>query len=57
MLLHAAQFPIYDTFIGRTTCHVIVTTCLQQGRRRQLFDNVLPTGRETGRTASGTSWS
>ena len=42
--LYDAQFPIYDTFIGRTTCDAIATTRLQQGRLHRFFHNVLPSG-------------
>ena len=35
--LYDAQFPIYDTFIGRTTTDAIATTRLRQGRAEQLL--------------------
>jgi hypothetical protein len=40
--LYDAQFPIYDTFIGRTTCDAIATTRLQKGRLHRFFHTVLP---------------
>ena len=42
--LYDAQFPIYDTFIGRTTCDAIAATRLQQGRLNHFFHNLLPAG-------------
>ena len=42
--LYDAQFPIYDTFIGRTTCDAIATTRMQKGRLHSFFHNVLPAG-------------
>jgi hypothetical protein len=42
--LYDAQFPIYDTFIGRTTCDAIATTRLQNGRLHRFFHAVLPPG-------------
>ena len=55
--LYDAQFPLYDTFIGRTTTDAIAATRLRQGRVNNFFHNLLPVGLRTGRTASGTSWS
>jgi hypothetical protein len=40
--LYDAQFPIYDTFIGRTTCDAIATTRLQKGALHRFFHAVLP---------------
>jgi len=42
--LYDAQFPIYDTFIGRTTCDAIATTRMQQGRVNNFFHHLLPVG-------------
>jgi len=42
--LYDAQFPIYDTFIGRTTCDAIATTRLRKGRLHRVFHNILPSG-------------
>jgi hypothetical protein len=42
--LYDAQFPIYDTFIGRTTCDAIATMRMQKGRLYRFFHNVLPAG-------------
>jgi hypothetical protein len=40
--LYDAQFPIYDTFIGRTTCDAIATTRLRRGPLHRFFHAVLP---------------
>lgn len=42
--LYDAQFPIYDTFIGRTTCDAIAATRLRGGRVNNFFHNLLPAG-------------
>ena len=42
--LYDAQFPLYDTFIGRTTTDAIATTRLRQGRVHNFFHNLLPAG-------------
>jgi hypothetical protein len=42
--LYDAQFPLYDTFIGRTTTDAIAATRLRQGRLNSLFHNLLPAG-------------
>jgi hypothetical protein len=42
--LYDAQFPIYDTFIGRTTTDAIAATRMQQGRVNHFFHNLLPVG-------------
>jgi hypothetical protein len=42
--LYDAQFPLYDTFIGRTTTDAIATTRLLQGRLNNFFHNLLPPG-------------
>ncbi|HEV8638495.1 MAG TPA: Nramp family divalent metal transporter [Chloroflexota bacterium] len=39
-----AQFPIYDTFIGRTTCDAIAATRLRQGRLNAFMHRILPAG-------------
>jgi hypothetical protein len=40
--LFDAQFPIYDTFIGRTTCDAIATARLRPGRASAVMARVLP---------------
>ena len=40
--LYDAQFPIYDTFIGRTTCDAIATTRLRKGPLYRFFHGLLP---------------
>ena len=42
--LYDAQFPLYDTFIGRTTTDAIAATRLRQGRVNDFFHNLLPVG-------------
>ena len=42
--LYDAQFPLYDTFIGRTTTDAIAATRLRQGRVNNFFHNLLPVG-------------
>ena len=42
--LYDAQFPIYDTFIGRTTTDAIATTRLRQGPVNNFFHRLLPAG-------------
>jgi hypothetical protein len=42
--LYDAQFPLYDTFIGRTTTDAIAATRLRQGRLNNFFHNLLPVG-------------
>jgi len=42
--LYDAQFPIYDTFIGRTTTDAIAATRLRQGRVNNFFHHLLPAG-------------
>ena len=42
--LYDAQFPIYDTFIGRTTCDAIATTRLRNGPLHRFFHAILPAG-------------
>ncbi len=42
--LYDAQFPIYDTFIGRTTCDAIAATRLRQGRVDAFMHRILPAG-------------
>jgi hypothetical protein len=42
--LYDAQFPLYDTFIGRTTTDAIAATRLRHGRVDKFFHNLLPVG-------------
>jgi hypothetical protein len=42
--LYDAQFPIYDTFIGRTTTDAIAITRLRQGPLNSFFHKLLPAG-------------
>jgi hypothetical protein len=42
--LYDAQFPIYDTFIGRTTCDAIATTRIKKGPVYRVVNSVLPAG-------------
>jgi hypothetical protein len=42
--LYDAQFPIYDTFIGRTTTDAIAATRARQGPVNNFFHNLLPRG-------------
>ena len=51
-----AQFPLYDTFIGRTTTDAIATMRLRQGRVYTSSTTCCRPACATGRTASGTSW-
>ena len=54
--LYDAQFPLYDTFIGRTTTDAIATMRLRQGRVHNFLQPCCRPACATGRTASGTSW-
>jgi hypothetical protein len=42
--LYDAQFPIYDTFIGRTTCDAIAVTRQRGGAVNNFFHRLLPAG-------------
>ena len=42
--LYDAQFPIYDTFIGRTTTDAIAATRARQGPVNNFFHKLLPAG-------------
>jgi hypothetical protein len=42
--LYDAQFPIYDTFIGRTTTDAIAVTRLRRGPLNNFFHRLLPSG-------------
>jgi hypothetical protein len=42
--LYDAQFPIYDTFIGRTTTDAIAVTRQRQGALNNFFHRLLPAG-------------
>ena len=42
--LYDAQFPLYDTFIGRTTTDAIATTRMRGGPVNDFFHRLLPAG-------------